>query len=349
MLMTQTKLPALSKELADLESRKKLAENLQRFRDWQQQVRRTIKKLDDAHAALATNKLTTAQRSLIEDGLAKELDAALTGELNNLSCTLPVEMRARIAKAETSVELRLVATDPPPVSEIASQGERRALALCFFLAELEVANDRGGIVLDDPVSSLDDERRTYIVDRLVREAAHRQVIVFTHDLPFVFELRARAKAAERPVHVQHIWRQGEDVGRIDQHPPFKAMDLKARVGRLTDELQQMRANRPADSDEAWRQVDGFYKRLRSSWERAVEERLFGGVIERFERDVKTLRFRYIKATPDRINTVEAGKTGASRFVHDDAFGAQVPMPSINEIVKDLEALRAFERETRADN
>jgi hypothetical protein len=72
----------------------------------------------------------------------------------------------------------------------------------------------------------------------------------------------------------------------------------------------------------------------------VEERPFGGVIERFEGDVKTMQFRNIKVTPESIKTVESGMTRASRFVHEDAYAAQVPLPSINDMADDVEALRA---------
>jgi ABC-type transport system involved in cytochrome c biogenesis ATPase subunit len=341
-------LPSLRRELAELEARTRLKENLPVFNDWQMILGR-IGNLDLAHSALATNRLTSAQRGLIEEGLAKALDAALTDELKKLSCTLPIQMRAEIAKAEASVGLRLLADDPPRVSAIASEGERRALALSFFLAELLVADDSGGVILDDPVSSLDDERRTYIADRLVDESKRRQVIVFTHDLPFVFELRSRAKTAGVGVHVQHVWRQGDDVGRVDEDPPFQTMNLKTRVNRLADDLERMRKDRPPTNDEAWRRVNGFYERLRISWERAVEERLFGGVIERFERNVKTQQFRKIKVTPERLDAIEAGMSQCSRFVHESAYAAPVALPSIDEIAKDLEQLRAFERDTRADD
>jgi hypothetical protein len=90
----------------------------------------------------------------------------------------------------------------------------------------------------DPVSSLDDDRRGYIADRLVTEAHTRQVIVLTHDLPFVFDLRTQAKKASVPVHYQHIWRPGDDVGRVDDQPPFKTMNLRQRIGRLDQEVRR---------------------------------------------------------------------------------------------------------------
>jgi len=60
----------------------------------------------------------------------------------------------------------------------------------FFLAELSAMAADSGIILDDPVSSFDDDRRQSIAERLMAEARRRQVVVFTHDLPFVADLQS---------------------------------------------------------------------------------------------------------------------------------------------------------------
>jgi hypothetical protein len=302
---------------------------------------RTIASLDAAYTALATNKITTAQRELTETEIAKALDSALTEELKRLSCALPVELRTRTARAETSIGLRL-ANDAAPVSDIASEGERRALALCFFFAELTVANDSGGIIVDDPVSSLDDERRSYIVDRLISEAENRQVIVFTHDLPFLLDLQTQAEKAGVEVMVRGMWRQDNSVGRVDEDPPFKAMKLKARIGKLKQRAAQWDSDpKPADQDEAWRRVTAFYSDLRTSWERGVEERLFRGVVQRFQREVKTLALKDVVITPELIAQVDAAMTRTSMFVHDEPAGGAVPLPGRSEIAADLALLEKF--------
>ena len=279
------------------------------------------------------------------------LGSALPAELIHLCCThLPVELGTRTQVAETKAGLRLLTQQPASLSDVGSEGERRALALAFFFAELAVADDTHGIIVDDPVSSLDDERRDYIAHRLVTEAQKRQVIVFTHDLPFVFGLRSQAKKAGVPLHFQHIWRLGGDVGRVDGHPPFKTMNLRERIRKLEEELIQANdAPPPTDYEEAWRRANGFYQRLRTSWERAVEERLFAGVVERFERDVKTLQLKDVKITDGLIGQIEQGMTRTSQFLHEGAFAAQVTLPSLTEMSDDLDKLRGFERTTRRSN
>jgi energy-coupling factor transporter ATP-binding protein EcfA2 len=334
-------------ELAELEARQRLASDIDVFRNWRTNLG-TIAALGKAHSALATNRITAAQRDLTESAIGKALGTALMDELTSLSCThLPVEMSTRTQVAETKVGLRLLAPRSAGLSDIVSDGERRALALCFFLAELSVASGTSGIIVDDPVSSLDDERRDYIARRLVAEARERQVIVFTHDLPFVFDVRSQAKKAGVPLHFQHIWRLGEDAGRVDSHPPFKTMNLRERIRKLEAELLEAKADPPPSHyEQAWRRTSGFYQRVRTSWERAVEERMFAGVVERFERDVKTQQLRNIKVAGELVSQVEQGMTRASTFLHEGAFAAQITLPSLAEMSQDLDALRAFERETR---
>jgi energy-coupling factor transporter ATP-binding protein EcfA2 len=339
-------LTALQDELAELDARTRLGEELSRFAGWRASLS-AMRALDNAHSALATNRITTAQRELTQNEIAKALNHALTEELAGLACRLPVKLLTQTARAETSVALGLHADDPPPVSAIASEGEQRAIALSFFFAELQVANDLGGIVLDDPVSSLDDERRVYIAARLIAEAQRRQVIVFTHDLPFVFDLKFAAKRAYVRTHYQCIWRQGDSVGRVDDDPPFKTLALSKRIKKLEVELQQIKMSPAANLDEGWNQVDGFYSRLRTCWERAVEERLFGGVVERFERNVKTQQFKDVRVTPELLRQVDAGMTRASRFLHEDSYRAQVPLPSLTDMAEDLERLRQFDRDASA--
>jgi energy-coupling factor transporter ATP-binding protein EcfA2 len=198
----------LRRELNELEAREKLRLRLD---DVEQRIGRlrAIHRLEQAHTALATNRITTKQRELSEETVTGALNSALQVELRNLGSHIPVELHPHTRVGEPEVALRLAgARGTPRVSDIASEGEQRALSLAFFLAEIETSNSDGGIVVDDPVSSLDETRREYIAKRLVTEAGRRQVIVFTHDLPFTFDLREQGKEAGLTPTVQGVWRLG---------------------------------------------------------------------------------------------------------------------------------------------
>jgi len=339
----------MQQQLNELDARAQLAARLDDVKSRISNLRRAAA-LHRAHSALATNRITTKQRELSETVVAGTLEAKLRDELTSLRCEhLPIMLYPQTAKGETQVSLRLAgARGAPAVSDIASEGEQRALALSFFLAEVSTSESDGGLVVDDPVSSLDDERREHIAQRLIAQAGDRQVIVFTHDLPFMLHLVEKAEEADVPVTVQSVWRLGSDIGMVDDHPPFKAMRLKDRVGALSLRVQEWDSQpRPRDFDEAWRRVRDFYSDLRTTWERAVEERLFRGVVQRFQRDIKTLKLGDVEITPDLVQAIEEGMTRASEFVHDEPPAAGTTIPGRTQLAEDLEKLRKFEKETRS--
>ncbi|MGN6600739.1 MAG: hypothetical protein ACTHMW_15845, partial [Actinomycetes bacterium] len=109
------KLSGLRAELAELEARERLGENVGVFNEWRTRLQ-VITPLETAHTQLATNRITSAVKALIENDLGKALEAALTAELKELAVSLPVEVRTSTLKAETKVGVRLLATSAPRVS-----------------------------------------------------------------------------------------------------------------------------------------------------------------------------------------------------------------------------------------
>jgi ABC-type transport system involved in cytochrome c biogenesis ATPase subunit len=343
-----TEVSKLRNELRELEARKALSSRIDEFLAWRKRLQEATA-IDTARTALATNKITSQQRHLSEALLGDALTKALDEELKRLHCDrLPISVGMHTEKAETSVELRLIAHHPADLSDIVSEGERRAVALAFFLAELRVMSGESGIIVDDPVSSLDDDRRQFISDRLVEEAQRRQVIVFTHDLPCVADLQAQAESAGVPLEVRGMWRLGNDVGRIDEQPPFKTMKLKARIGQLKNRVQEWDSQAaPTNQDEAWHRINQFYADVRTTWERAVEERLFKGVVQRFQRAVKTQSLREVVITPELVNQIDEGMTRASMFVHDEPMSGGLSLPGRADLAADVELLVKFEQEVAA--
>jgi energy-coupling factor transporter ATP-binding protein EcfA2 len=345
----EASLGGLQTELSELTARRHLAMRLDEFTTWQASLT-TIAALERQRSALATNRITTAIRTLGEAHSSAALRSKLEVETAELRCQqLPVSLDWHTAVGASTVQLVLDGSQHARISQIASDGERRALALAFFLAEAGVS-DPSIVVLDDPVSSLDLERREVIVDRLVAEAQKRQVIVFSHDLPFVVDMLSRAEAAAVTVTTQTVWRVGaSSVGRVQNDLPFRGMTLKQRIGVLKERLAQWDTQgAPATVDEAWRRVEGFYADLRLAWERAVEERVFKGVLLRHERAVHSQKLKKVKITDEIVDQVDHGMSRAGYFVHDAPRTSGVQLPGRSHLAKDLESLEAFSREVKPD-
>ena len=124
-----------------------------------------------------TRRITDRRREI----LTPTLRAALQQDLERLRLThIPLDLTDRGQGAESIIEIALDARQRVANnSEILSEGEQRALALACFLAELQEIGSDHGIIVDDPVSSLDHSRMSAVAERLTEEASNgRQVVVF---------------------------------------------------------------------------------------------------------------------------------------------------------------------------
>lgn len=83
---------------------------------------------------------------------------------------------------------------PYSLRQVLSEGEKNALSLSFFLAKIDLADNLKDkiIVFDDPISSMDNMRRTVtlnILNRLSRSCA--QFFLLSHDINFIKEFYHR--------------------------------------------------------------------------------------------------------------------------------------------------------------
>ena len=131
----------------------------------------------------------TAKSSQVTKAVVSEtLKESFKAELKNLEFNhIEVELK-EAGGAEGVFYHKLILKRNPgiDVPKVVSEGEQRCISIAAFFAELSTADDPSAIVFDDPVSSLDFEWRSNVAKRLVQESAKRQVIVFTHDVVFLF-------------------------------------------------------------------------------------------------------------------------------------------------------------------
>lgn len=87
---------------------------------------------------------------------------------------------------------RVIFSAPDPAKKIGnarysmSEGDKSTIALCFFLARLEIQGTKNRIIVfDDPLSSFDYSRRNSTIHQLAKIAKEAtQFILLTHDLAF---------------------------------------------------------------------------------------------------------------------------------------------------------------------
>lgn len=296
--------------------------------------------IDSANTTSISRKSTSLSLTLA----SQELADALNEELQQLQVhELQVVMKPTTSGGRTQYKLTLQLPGGGTPSAILSEGEQRAIAIASFLAEIKLGNGRGGIVFDDPVSSLDHRRRWEVSERLALESRMRQVIVFTHDIYFLCILEQKAEELGATFTKNYIRRTRDGFGVHSENLPFDVVKTKDRVGQLRQlHVGVVRAHKEGDDDTRRRRTARCYGHLRLAWERAVEEVLFNGVVQRFGEGISTQRLKGVTVTDDDYEEVDSGMTKSSKFEHDAAMATgRLPVPHPDELLADIEKLETW--------
>jgi ABC-type dipeptide/oligopeptide/nickel transport system ATPase subunit len=247
---------------------------------------------------------------------------------------------------------KLILTRNPgiDVPKVVSEGEQRCISIAAFFAELATADDPSAIVFDDPVSSLDFQWRNAVARRLVEESKRRQVIVFTHDVVFLFALKKFAEDGHIQSLDQHVRRHAQAAGVCAEELPWFAMPVNGRIGYLKNRWQALdKLHRDGNQDAYDEQAKAVYGRLREAWERALEEVLLNDVVQRYRPSIETQRLAKIfDITEADYRTVQAGMAKSSAWLvgHDQAGAARAPVPSPTELKNDILALETWVKSIR---
>ncbi|WP_311982487.1 AAA family ATPase [Bradyrhizobium japonicum] len=333
----------MSAEVKELRARKLLAKHLQTVLD---EIERKKKyaayglAIDETKTQAITQKSTTVTKTVV----SHKLKESFRDELTKLNFR-HVEVELREAGGSDGVLYhKLALTRAPGVElpKVVSEGEQRCLSIAAFFAELSTADDPSGIVFDDPVSSLDYRWRESVARRLVQESEVRQVIVFTHDVVFLLFLKQIAEELKVGQLDQHIRQLSKGAGVCVEELPWVAMPVKKKIGYLKNAHQAAdKLYRNGHQDAYEKDAKHAYGLLREAWERALEEVLLGGIVERFRPSIQTQQVAMVAdVTAEDCRELDAAMAKCSRWLtgHDQAAAARAPVPEPGELKGDIEAL-----------
>jgi len=200
-----------------------------------------IKNLQKIKSENSKRILTSKNKEVSDRMVTDALRGRFAREVQKLEIgTMPLELVKSDKNATSLFKVCFVERPKEPVGEVLSEGEHRCVALAAFLAELVTAKEYSGIVFDDPMSSLDHKYRRRVSKRLVEESAHRQVIVFTHDLAFLFELKRESEEQKLDINYQHVKKRGGVSGHVDNELPMKAKSAFSISGSIKSELKVLK-------------------------------------------------------------------------------------------------------------
>lgn len=293
--------------------------------------------------ALRTNAISTKATQIGETVISTSLQHALNAEFKALGVGgLQVALQSRSGRGKMLHKLLLKLPQSRRPKDLLSEGEQRAIALASFLAEVGLSESTGGIIFDDPVSSLDHRRRERVAARLVEEATRRQVVVFTHDIYFLCILAEQADSAGVTALTQSIAQRSEGYGVATPELPFEGKNTTGRIAFLKARHQHIaKLFRMGEEDEHRRKTVEAYFLLRMAWERAVEEVLLRRVVLRFRKGVETQRLSEVIVDDNDFLQVTAGMGKCSNYAHDKAMAGDVAVPEPDELLSDIQALDAW--------
>ena len=174
----------------------------------------------------------------------------------------------------------------------------------------------------------------------MEEAAHRQVIVFTHDLTFLFDLQREAVAGGQDVHYQNVHRVQSRPGHVSDDLPIDAKAAWPMAEALRSELKTVRGafdNWP----EARRSVfaDGVIGKLRKAWEQGIAD-LIQPVMSRFNSQIKGSSLHKLAIVND--DDVIAVRAARARLSEDLHASPETINPSETTHAELLEELKKLE-------
>lgn len=313
--------------------------------------------LEKCMPCLQTREISTKSKEFASYAVTGALQSALDKEFQSLGVgNIKTRLKERSERGRTFYQLLL---NLPPknklasktkLNEILSEGEQRSIAIGSFLAELSLGKHFCGVVFDDPVSSLDHNRRRNVAERLVDEAKIRQVIVFTHDTSFLGQLQDEIQRKSVSHSIMSLEWSGGSAGNVKHSLPWAHQGYKERIDYLEKSLRDLPSTWPAyPNDDEADQVRRLYDKLRATLERVVQDCVLNGVIQRY-RD--WIRVRDLKGVVGFSSSeFEAiyklyRKCCDVTTAHDPASAKSDPVPTPSDLRDDINALKHVAEQVR---
>ena len=298
---------------------------------------------------LNTKAISNKAKEFASEAVTEALKKALNKEFHALGLVhIKTKLDGRVERGKMKHRLVLDFSVATPVTtkleEILSEGEQRAIAIGSFLAELHLADHQGGIVFDDPVSSLDHYRRKWVARRLVEEAKKRQVIVLTHDTVFLAELRHFIEQLHCGYFINYLEWANNRPGHVSEGLPWEHKTFLERLDKHEKAQKELERNWPAYPNEEDRgKMHREYSRLRATIERGIEEIVFNRVVRRYQDEIRFKQLRDVVGfTEDEFQEIERLHKACCNVTeaHDPSSVKDAPVPDPIQLGKDIAALRA---------
>ena len=324
-----------SKELEKLLNSKTLLEHKEKFNThfskFETFVNNQIWIKKANKADYAKRKTTDTEKALSNKYFNQKYIDAFNEECQKLNGNFGIDINHTGSAGKSYRQLKLKGKNP---NAVLSEGEQKVIAIADFLAEMQLSEVNKGIIFDDPVTSLDNDRKKQIAERLAFQATLKQVIIFTHDLVFFYHIKNFSKKFLNGINdsfAHHsLERESQLCGKVvantspanegQYHEPTKAESWLAKS-------KTVNGNERVDCTKAGLSA------LRTSYEALAIFTILGGTVQRFDPQIRMGRLKDIKYEKSLIFDVVEKHGEISDLIEghlpSDEFGI-IPTPEILE-------------------
>lgn len=346
---------AIQKQLATLTARRAALELLEQVKKSRAAIVKEIARLkerdalESAKSAAATTGITKKILELSEESITEVVRDAFTRETDRLRLERVTIARTRADKGTLLHQPKLVgARQQVTLPRVFSEGERTALGLAAFFTEAHIDSSKSALILDDPVTSLDHIRRALVAARLVALAETRQVILFTHDVAFVADLKREAAAKGVPVVERSVMRSRADErkpGACSAKHPWKAKDVPARLDELREELGRIRKESSTWDEKQYDDAVAVWAgNLSETWERIFSQEIVGPMLAEGGLEVRPMMVKVLARFSDNDHCEFEGSYGrASQWVkrHDKSPAVNYVAPDVDTLEEELRLVESW--------
>ena len=302
----------------------------------------------------ATGVITRKLSELSEAEVTEVIRDRFTREADRLQLERVTIAKTRAERTALLHQPRLVgARQQVPLPRVFSEGEKTALGLAAFFTEAHLDGSKSALILDDPVSSLDHVRRGLVASRLVELSLDRQIIVFTHDVSLVADLKREAVGKGVSVSDRSVERsRGGDrkPGACGTKHPWKAKDVLERLGVLRETLARIRREcSDWEEDRYETEVAVWSGNLSETWERIFSQEVVGPVLAEGGVEVRPKMVKILAQFSDNDNAeFQASYHRVSQWAkrHDKGGKVNFVAPEVNVLETELDLVDGWFKRVR---
>lgn len=324
-----------NKELAKLLLAKNFLEHKEKFNlhlpKFQSYVQDQIWIKKAGKANYAKRQITDTEKSLSNKYFNQKYVNSFNEECEKLNGNFGIEISHTGSAGKSYRQLKLKGKNP---NAVLSEGEQKVIAIADFLAEMQLSHFNKGIIFDDPVTSLDNERKKQIAERLAHHSVVKQVIIFTHDLVFFYHIKNFSKKYLNGIDNSFIHHSLEKVsplcGKVIAH---SSPASEGQYNHPTKAEEWLRKSKLSHGNEKTDFTKAGLSALRSCYEALAIFTILGGTVQRFDPQIRIGRLKDIKYEKTLIDMVIDKHGEISDLIEghlpSDEFGI-IPTPEILE-------------------